>query len=56
MGSFRSQLRQRARDFFTNWRTYDGPFLTKLGLTLRNRTKSVVTLKGCCGHLGQPGC
>jgi hypothetical protein len=56
MGSFREQLRQYGRDFFTNWRTYDGPLPTKLWLTLRNRATSVVTLKGCCGHLGQPGC
>jgi len=42
--------------FFTNWRTYEAPLPTKLWLTLRNRTHSIVTLKGCCGHLGQPGC
>ena len=42
--------------FFTNWREYDGPFGTKLRLTLRNRTRAVLLLKGCCGHPGEPGC
>jgi hypothetical protein len=42
--------------FFSNWREYDAPLSTKLWLTLRNRTRSIVTLNGCCGHLGQPGC
>ncbi|HEX5950310.1 MAG TPA: hypothetical protein VFZ96_04865 [Actinomycetota bacterium] len=42
--------------FFTNWREYDGPFGRKLGLTLRNRTRAILLLKGCCGHPGEPGC
>jgi len=56
MASLREQLRYRVRSFFTNWREYDGPFGTKVWLTLRNRTRSIVTFKGCCGHAGQPGC
>lgn len=56
MSRFLAQLREHARAFFTNWRTYEGPFLAKLWLTLRNRTVGVVTLAGCCGHHGQPGC
>lgn len=54
--SFWAQLRSRGRAFFTNWDTYDGPLLTKVGLTLKNRTRAVVTLQGCCGNHGQPGC
>lgn len=56
MAAFSEQLRAHVRAFFTNWRRYDAPFWTKLWLTLRNRARSVVTLKGCCGHPGQPGC
>jgi hypothetical protein len=25
-------------------------------LTLRNRWRAIVMLKGCCGNPGQPGC
>ena len=52
----RPRLRDYARQFFTNWSEYDGPFTEKLALTFRNRWRSVVTLKGCCGHHGEPGC
>lgn len=48
------ELRARARDFFTNWRSSDAPLPTKLGVTLRNRARAA--LRGCCGHPGQPGC
>lgn len=50
------ELRARTRSFFSNWKTYEAPIATKLWLTLRNRVRTVVTLKGCCGHAGQPGC
>ncbi len=53
---FMAELRSRGRAFFTNWSTYDAPLLTKVGLTVKNRTRSVVTLQGCCGNHGQPGC
>lgn len=56
MGEFRDRLRYHSRSFFTNWREYDAPFSTKLWLTLKNRTHTITTLKGCCGHPGQPGC
>lgn len=52
--SFGEELRQRGRSFFTNWREYDGPFTTKLGLTFRNRARAL--RRGCCGNHGQPGC
>jgi hypothetical protein len=51
-----SRRPRRAGGFFTNWRTYEGPFATKLRLTVRNRFRAVVLLKGCCGHDGEPGC
>jgi hypothetical protein len=47
---------EHARNFFTNWRVYDAPFLTKLGLTVRNRLKATFSVRQCCGHHGQPGC
>jgi hypothetical protein len=49
-GSFRYHL----RSFFTNWREYEGPFGTKVRLTLRNRIRALT--RGCCGHPGEPGC
>jgi hypothetical protein len=52
----RHQLRYHVASFFSNWRESDAGFLAKVWLTLRNRTKGLVTLKGCCGHLGEPGC
>jgi hypothetical protein len=44
------------RQFFTNWREYDASFGKKALLTVKNRTRSVATFKGCCGHHGEPGC
>jgi hypothetical protein len=54
MARLGDELRARARAFFTNWRAYEGPFATKVALTLRNRARA--TVRGCCGHPGQPGC
>ena len=56
MASFSEQLRYHVRSFFTNWQEYEGPFLSKVRLTLRNRWRAIVLLKGCCGNAGQPGC
>ena len=53
---FFAQLRSYGRAFFTNWTTYDASARTKLGLTVKNRTKALVSLQGCCGNHGQPGC
>lgn len=55
-GSFSEQLREHTRAFFSNWNDYEGSFSSKLGLTIKNRTKAFVTLKGCCGNDGEPGC
>jgi len=54
-GFFRLVARH-TRSFFTNWRVYDAPFATKLGLTVRNRTQALFSKAQCCGHPGQPGC
>jgi hypothetical protein len=56
MGDVPERPRWSVRGFFTNWREYDGPFGRKVRLTLRNRTRAVLLLKGCCGHPGEPGC
>ncbi|HYH28544.1 MAG TPA: hypothetical protein VEA19_07210 [Actinomycetota bacterium] len=46
-----------ARDFLANWKAYDGPWIKKLGLTIKNRAIATSFLrKGCCGHPGEPGC
>ena len=44
------------RGFFSNWREYDAPLATKLRLLVRNRWRGLVTLRFCCGNLGEPGC
>lgn len=49
-------LAEHARNFFTNWREYEGPLWTKLGLTFRNRVRALFSRAQCCGHPGQPGC
>jgi hypothetical protein len=46
--------KDRVRDFFTNWSTYDAPVTTKLRLTAKNRVKAL--RRGCCGNHGEPGC
>ena len=56
MASFSERARYHTRSFFTNWHGYEGPFWAKIRLTLRNRWRSIVTLKGCCGNTGEPGC
>lgn len=54
--SFFDELRTYGRAFFTNWSEYDASFGRKVALTIKNRARSVYTLKGCCGNHGQPGC
>jgi len=44
------------RDWFANWREYQGPLGRKLALTARNRARAYTVGKGCCGHTGEPGC
>jgi hypothetical protein len=56
VGRFFGLVAEHARNFFTNWRVYDAPFVTKLGLTFRNRLKATFSRGQCCGHHGQPGC
>lgn len=41
---------------FTNWRTYDASFSTKLRMALRNSWKKARNRSGCCGNTGEPGC
>lgn len=55
VGRFTDELRRHGRDFFTNWSESDLPLAPKLGLTFKNRAKSLVN-GGCCGNHGQPGC
>ncbi len=55
MASFGDQLREHLSMFFTNWRNPDYGVARKVGLTVKNRAKSLVN-GGCCGNHGQPGC
>ena len=52
----RRGLGDYVRDFFTNWEDSDDSLPTKLRLTARNRAIAYGTLRGCCGHYGEPGC
>jgi hypothetical protein len=51
-----SQFRPSARAFFTNWHTYDAPFMTKLRMAVSNNLTKIRTKSACCGHPGEPGC
>jgi hypothetical protein len=44
------------RDFLANLRQPGMPPRVWLGKVIRNRWRAVVTLEGCCGHPGEPGC
>ena len=55
MATFRDRLREHVSGFFTNWRNPDYGVVEKVGLTVRNRARSLVN-SGCCGNHGQPGC
>jgi hypothetical protein len=54
--AFFRKMRRYVGQFFTNWREYDAPLTTKLGLGIRNRTKAIFSRAQCCGNDGQPGC
>lgn len=60
MGDFWQRQREQAREirqaYMSNWNEFEGSTARKLALTAKNRTKAFVTLKGCCGNHGQPGC
>ena len=55
VGTFGQRLREHVGNFFTNWSESDLPVARKVGLTFKNRAKSLLN-KGCCGNRGQPGC
>jgi hypothetical protein len=48
--------RQSPGALFANWREYDGSFLEKSRLALRNAWIKVRTRSNCCGNGGEPGC
>ena len=48
--------RPSARAFLANWREYEAPWHTKLGMALRNNWTKLRTRSNCCGNLGEPGC
>lgn len=54
--AFFRELGRHAAAFSTNWREYDAPLPTKLGLAVRNRLRATFSRERCCGHLGEPGC
>jgi hypothetical protein len=56
MRRFFALLAEYVRNFFTNWREYEAPVPTKLGLTVRNRARATFSRAQCCGHPGEPGC
>ncbi len=52
----RRPLRYFVESYFTNWRESDLPLPRKVAVAMRNRAVAYGTLKGCCGHRGEPGC
>jgi hypothetical protein len=54
--SFRSELQQYVRTFFSNLDQPGMPAREKWTKFARNRFKATVLLRGCCGHPGEPGC
>lgn len=42
------------RDFDRNIREFKGPLAEKIRLIIRNR--AIASVRGCCGHHGEPGC
>ena len=48
--------RRYARDFMDNIRETEHPAHRTFLLTCKNRALAIGTLRGCCGHPGQPGC
>lgn len=41
--------------FFTNLKS-SIPWYEKIYKLFRNNFKKIITLKNCCGNLGEPGC
>ena len=50
------RLRDYVRAYSRNWKESDDPFGVKLAKAARNRGTAFLTLAGCCGHHGEPGC
>jgi hypothetical protein len=44
------------RAAFSNWKTYEAPFATKVRLVLSNNLIKIRKRQDCCGNYGQPGC
>jgi hypothetical protein len=42
--------------FFSNWATYDAPFVTKVRMAASNTFLKLRKQQSCCGNHGQPGC
>jgi hypothetical protein len=55
VSSLGGRLRAHVSMFFTNWRNPNYGLAAKIGLTFKNRAKSLFN-GGCCGNHGQPGC
>jgi hypothetical protein len=44
------------RAWLSNWQEYDGSFLTKARLALKNYSRRLTRFSTCCGNDGEPGC
>jgi hypothetical protein len=54
--SFRRELGEYVRTFFTNLDQPGMPATEKWAKLVRNRIRAFTVGKGCCGHPGEPGC
>jgi hypothetical protein len=52
----RKRTRRYVRDLVDNIRESEHPVHRTFLLTCKNRALALGTLRGCCGHPGQPGC
>ena len=41
---------------YSNWVTYDAPFVTKMRMAASNTFLKLRKQQSCCGNNGQPGC
>ncbi len=55
MAEERPRPKPSMRNSMTNWRKSGLPFLSKLGVAMRNNWTKLRTRQNCCGNYDQPG-
>lgn len=52
----KAKQRPSLQAIFSNWKNSPEPFLTKLGMALKNNLIKLRKGQNCCGHYGEVGC